>query len=153
MSRKKDFKQVDFGAIRPLKTGLLQQNVYIRDAIVNKNALVRQSDKYLSIDEELSADGVLLKETVNDYPITPAYVNSFLPDSDYRNDPQSAIANSKPRQNLGDLTEFQAVNNMSMSEAAQLLQRLQEKLATAEAQVSKDKDKGNQEIKEDPKNE
>lgn len=116
---------------RKIPSNLILQNCFIRDTVNLSDVdcfVSKQKDTFLSIDEVLSDDGVKIVSTVNDYPITPEYVNSFVESSDYHNDIQGAVLNSRPRQNLGDITGFQDVASMDMESARMLYSQLSERL-------------------------
>ncbi|WGL31169.1 hypothetical protein [Dipodfec virus UOA04_Rod_757] len=121
---------------RPVRTGLIQQNCFIRDLVRLDTCSTPVQDTYVSLDEQVTPHGVKLVETVHDYPITPEYVNSFAEASDYRRDPASAVANSPTRQNLGDIVDLQKASKMSLSDAAALLAQLQKKFASAQSNTS-----------------
>lgn len=110
-----------------VQSNLLQQNCFVRD-VTNKAGLVNNScpDSYLSLDEVVTSKGVEIKESVNDYPITPQYVSSFLDSSDYRKDPFSAISNGVNKQNLGDISDVQKVVSMDTEQARALYNQLSE---------------------------
>ncbi|WGL31161.1 hypothetical protein [Dipodfec virus UOA04_Rod_754] len=118
---------------RPIRTGLIQQNCFIRDFVRLDVCDTPVQDSYMSLDEEVTSQGVKLVETVHDYPITPEYVDSFVDCADYRRDPASAVANAPTRQNLGDIVDLQKASKMSLSDAAVLLNQLQKKFASVSA--------------------
>lgn len=116
-----------------LKTGLVRTNVYIHEVapLVDKKSIYH--DKYyLSMEEKIGEDNAL-RHVVSEIPyeITPDYVNSFTDSADYRRDPVAAVINSTPRQNLGDVTEFQKINELDDSQAAALFAQLKERFAKA----------------------
>lgn len=115
-----------------IKTNLLRQNCYLRDTTVNSQLDSFPPDSYVSLDEVVTDKGIELNESVQPYPITPQYVNSFVDSSDYRRDPLNAIANSSVRTNLGDITEIQDVLSMDSSQARILYNQLQERFSNAQ---------------------
>ncbi|WGL31145.1 hypothetical protein [Dipodfec virus UOA04_Rod_751] len=103
---------------KKLKTNLIQQNVYVRDAgskydieCSNYNSGCK---KYISYDEVVGDNGIEIKKTLQNDPITPEYVDSFIEGSDYRLDPQRAILNSVKGVNLGDVREVQSVSRETL---------------------------------------
>ncbi|UPW41173.1 hypothetical protein [Sigmofec virus UA08Rod_5307] len=112
----------------PVQTNLIQQNCYRVDLSFAPSNTSTAPDKFVSIDEQVTADGIKLVETVQDYPITPDYVNSFRDSADYRNDPLSAAAFStaNPRKNLGDIRELQAAG-ASLEDMQSLYKQLSKK--------------------------
>lgn len=118
---------------KPVPMSLIQQNCFIRDVtrISDNSASAAVSAKrtYLSLDEVTDIDGVKLRMTENDYPITPEYVDSFSESADYRNDVVGAVANAPKRTNLGDITGFQDVASMDMESARALYKQLTDKFA------------------------
>lgn len=110
-----------------VRSNLLQQNCFVRDSRLGKDLCCSSSpDSFLSIDEIVTSKGVELKESVNSYPITPQYVDSFVESSDYRKDPFSAISSGVERQNLGDITDVQKVISMDSEQARALYAKLSE---------------------------
>lgn len=110
---------------KKIVTNVLRQNCFVRE-VVRSDSVISQPDKYLALDEVVRPDGTGsdLNYHVEDYPITPEYVNSFADSADYHNDPLAAISNSKPRQNLCDLTTFQRVMDMDCEQARGLYAQL-----------------------------
>lgn len=130
--------------VKPLKSNLLLQNCFVRDLTVAKLAVVDHVKDYISLDEVTTPNGIELRESVNPYPITPQYVNSFVDSSDYRRDPFNAVANAPVRNNLGDIAEVQRVASMDTETARKLFFELSERLGkviktpTAEKPVAPD---------------
>lgn len=107
-----------------IQSNLLQQNCFVRD-VTNKNDLgPTPTDSFVSLDEIVTDKGVELRETVNPYPITPQYVNSFVDTADYHRDPVSAINAGVKRPNLGDITDIQKVSSLGTDEARALYNQL-----------------------------
>lgn len=107
---------------------LLQQNCFLRDCcpdVVNVQSSSCQKT-YISLDEVVSDNGVELKETVQDYPYTPEYVNSFVDSADYHNDPIQAIASAQTsyRSNLGDITDLQNVSSLDLAGVKSIYEQL-----------------------------
>ncbi|WGL31075.1 hypothetical protein [Dipodfec virus UOA04_Rod_707] len=95
-----------------VQSNLLQQNVFVREA-VNLLSLQPAAQKtYETLDEVISDDGVKLVSRVVDYPITPEYVSSFADGCDYRLDPFAAANRPAVSKNLGDIRGTQELSNM-----------------------------------------
>lgn len=116
-----------------LKTNLIQQNCYVRICAPCVDLNTQQSEKFYESMEEITEGDCLrhVKSTVP-YEITSDYVNSFADSADFRNDPMNAIVNSVPRQGLGDVREFQKINEMDDTQAALLYKQLQERFSKAQ---------------------
>lgn len=97
--------------MRKVKFNLIQQNVYVRE---NASEVVEDKQNYgvktyESIDEVVTSDGVELRRTVQEYPITPESVNSYIESSNYKNNIEQAL-NASPRgQNIGDVAALQDI--------------------------------------------
>lgn len=95
-------------------SNLLAQNVYVRDCCLNLDKpLDVPEPTYISLDEVITDKGVEIVEKVEEYPITPEYVDSFVAGSDYRNNLAEAVVQSANRAgsqtNLGDIRSVQDV--------------------------------------------
>lgn len=86
--------------IKSVPTQLIQQNCYIRDVTRCSETKSDIPQKYVSIDEVTTDDGIKIVETIHDYPITPSSVNSYFEGTNYKNDPQQAIVQAPQRVNL-----------------------------------------------------
>lgn len=58
-----------------------------------------------------------------EYPITPESVKSFRDTADYRIDPASAVAASRPRTNLGDVRGIQDVSKLDDTQLSAMAER------------------------------
>lgn len=107
-----------------VRSNLLQQNCYVREATRSLGEHLDVPETYMSLDEVSTPSGV--RQELREYPyhITPAYVDSFVESADYRRDPLGAIAQSKPRRNLGDIRDLQKVASMDMEQARELYSQL-----------------------------
>lgn len=117
---------------QPIVTHLIKQNCFTRDVTVHSSDPERSSTHFTSLDEVSTPNGVEIKITENEYPITPQYVNSFVDSADYRRDPLGAIANAPQRRNLGDVREIQDVSQMDTSELLALYNQLQARFGEAQ---------------------
>lgn len=81
---------------------------------------------YPTLVQRNTQKGFELEMIMEDYPITPDYVKSFLEGSDYHYDVSGAIANSIPRVNLGDITAMQDVVGMDTYQAASVVKTASE---------------------------
>lgn len=142
---------------RPLKSQLLQQNVFLRDTIpafdLKKGNCVKA---YFDVVEEdiVDKDGCPVhREVVKKvpYPHTPDSVQSFLSSTDYKLDPSNARRSGGV--NLGDVSGVQSLfrsdSASENSEFRELLQRLAafSKKQTEESLAEKGNDEGNSEVK------
>lgn len=123
-------------SLRAVPSSLLKQNCYLRDVTVDScSEHTPPSPTYPSLDEVVQEDGIKLVYTEQPYPVTPESVNSYVESADYRRDPTGAIANAKPRQNLGDITELQKVDSMDMDSAMALYEKLSKRIQEATKSV------------------
>lgn len=120
--------------IKSVPTQLIQQNCYIRDVTRCSETTSDIPKQYISLDEITTDNGIQIVETIHDYPITPSSVNSYYEGTNYKNDPQQAIAQAPQRVNLGDITELQKVDSMDMESAMALYQKLRTKIESATKQ-------------------
>lgn len=98
-----------------VRSNLIQQDCYVLDFVKPVDVDMKPiSEKYFSLEEKLTKNGVEFVQSEYDYPITPEYVNSFLASSDYRRDPLNAVAQSQLNKqvNLGDVSSVQNVLEM-----------------------------------------
>lgn len=142
---------------RPLKSQLLQQNVYLRDTVPAYDLKKGNGQKeYFDVVEEdtLDKEGCPVhREVVKKvpYPHTPDSVQSFLSSTDYKLDPANACRSGGV--NLGDVsgvqTLFQSDSASQNADYRELLQRLVSfsKKQTEEALAEKGKDEKNNEVK------
>ncbi|UPW41198.1 hypothetical protein [Sigmofec virus UA08Rod_5092] len=120
---------------KPVPSQLLKQNCFLRDVARLIDVDTVGILTYESLDEVTTEDGIVLKRSVEDYPITPDYVNSFADTADYHNDPQGAILRAPKRVNLGDVTELQRVSGMDSEQMRALAKQIQERFGQAQAQA------------------
>lgn len=113
-----------------IQTNLIQQNCFVRDVARAVDLKSESPDfMYTSLDEVTDDKGIHFEEHDVPYPITPAYVNSFVDSVDYRRDPAGAIANGVSRTNLGDISVMQQVLSMDSSAQRSLYDQLFAKFA------------------------
>lgn len=117
----------------PIVTNLIKQNCFVRAVTVNSSPTTSPLTEFESVDEVSSDSGVELRFSIQPYPITPQYVQSFADSADYHKDPAAAIlaASSVNRTNLGDVRDFQKVNSMDTAEAIALHNDLKAKFGEA----------------------
>lgn len=94
-------------------TGLLSQNVYRLELVSSQTPVVTSPSHYVDLSEEPCSTGISLKESVQEYPITPEYVQSFLDSTDYKTQLTESM-NAPPRGiNIGtsgsSISEFLAL--------------------------------------------
>lgn len=82
--------------------------------------------KYRTLVTRYEGNSMIEEEIEQDYHITPEYVASFAESADYHTDVNGAIAKSKPRENLGDIRDMQAVAKMDSGDFNALAQRFAE---------------------------
>lgn len=120
---------------------LLAQDCYVRDCCLKRDLqAVSSSPKYITLQESVEDSGLKQEFVEVDYPITPAYVNSYVESCDYRRDPFGAVARGGSRVNLGDITEMQSVASMDTEHARALYAQLSERFSRlpVEAQSSQE---------------
>lgn len=132
-----------------LKTNLLQQNVYIRDAALAHDLKddYRQ-ESYVAQDFKTEKGAVKEVLHVEPYPITPEYVNSFVDSCDYRSDPLAAQVKSSndQRKNLGDVASLQGVYSMSSDQLKNYLSNIQKLYSDKIAADKAASEKSNNEV-------
>lgn len=111
-------------SVRKVLSSLLQQNCFVRDVLPSVVDDSQNLETYVSLDEVVTSDGVVLRETEHDYPITEKYVQSFAASSDYRADPTAAIANGHSRKNLGDVAGVQGLSRADSAAVAAYYKQL-----------------------------
>lgn len=125
-------------APKPIVTGLLRQNCYIRDCtpLVDLKQPAESESYYETIEEvvDTSGNSMIHERRVIPYEITPEYVDSFRESSDYHTDPIGAVVSAPKRQNLGDVRDFQSVSDMDDTQAQALFKQLQERFLKAQAE-------------------
>lgn len=114
-----------------VQSNLLQQNCFIRDVTRAIDLKVASSvdSSYLSLDEEVSSEGVKIVKKPVPYHITPDFVSSFADSADYRRDPANAVANGVSRRNLADCTDFQKIVGMDSAAQYELYNQLKTKFS------------------------
>ncbi|UPW41157.1 hypothetical protein [Sigmofec virus UA08Rod_5342] len=138
--------------MQKLKTNLIRQNCYLSVASPAPIDLKKDylQEKYLELNEHVDSDGSR-REVLEEipYPITPESVKSYAEGCDYKRDPLNAVANSVPRQNLGDLTSVYDIFSKNPSDVKEFIQTINQKYAdyVASKNVGEIKDKES-EVKE-----
>lgn len=83
------------------RNGLLSQNVYRLDLVSYETPIAPSPSHYVDLKEAACPSGITLMESVQEYPITPEYVQSFLDSTDYKTQLSESM-NASPRGiNLG----------------------------------------------------
>lgn len=110
MSEKKKAVQTEIDK-RPIYIGGIRQNCYALDVKTDISATrlpYRHTiAKYYALEKQALPNGYTETVVQKDYPINSDSVTSYVEASDYRNDPNQAIANAPKRVNLGDVSEVQ----------------------------------------------
>ncbi|UPW41102.1 hypothetical protein [Sigmofec virus UA08Rod_5530] len=115
----------------PIKTALIRQNCFLRDVSDRVDVPLDSLEEYVSLDEQVTDNGVDLVETTHKYEITPEYVNSFADSADYKQNPSQAILSGHKLPNLGDIRQMQDVSNMDVESARTLFFQLKNKFGEA----------------------
>lgn len=146
--------------MKKVKSGLIQQNCYIRstgDKYV-KEIEDQNKEKYVEVLTDVqNEDGDIVERLIKKpYDITPEFVASFAM-ADYRVDPEGAIVRGHKLPNLGDVASMQDFRNMSPEEQKRTIDTLQQKYnayqqAMQQNEKSKDKNK-NDDVKEEDSDE
>lgn len=112
-----------------VKMNLIEQNVFVR---VETPKLDLKDDclieSYVSQDEVVENNSVVVKRTVQDYPITPDSVNSYADGTNYRLDVNSAVSRSAPGKNIGDVAALQDFLSKSPEEISSIFSELKSKI-------------------------
>lgn len=127
---------------RRVRSSLLQQNVFIRDAVpvkVDKRDFLIRS--YVTQDEFLEGSSVVTKTREEPYPITPESVNSFSDGTNYRMDIQRAVSSSPLGRNLCDVASMQNLLSMSNEELDCYFANVREKILSSRDEKLKEKKK------------
>lgn len=120
-----------------IQSNLLQQNCFVRDVLRADDLKSPDLDSeenfssFETLDEVSVPDGIKLQRSIEVYPITPQYVNSFVDSSDYRNDPVSAVNSSLKRVNLGDISSLQKFLSLDESSQRRLYSELSKRFASS----------------------
>ncbi|UPW41073.1 hypothetical protein [Sigmofec virus UA08Rod_5614] len=123
---------------RPLATNILRQNCYVRDTVSVLDEMCDYSiSSYVSLDEKHTDDGIDLEYNTYDYPITPDFVESFAPGTDFRINPE-IVTKSTPRFNYNDVSVMQYLSSLDSTERLAFLSSLQAKFATPEVKNATD---------------
>lgn len=113
-----------------VQTNLIQQNCFVRDVSKAVDLKSESPDfTYQSLDEVVDDKGIHFQKEYLPYPITPAFVNSFVDSADYRRDVNGAISNGSSRVNLGDVTSMQQILSLDTASQRSLYERLSAKFA------------------------
>lgn len=120
-----------------LQMNLIQQDVFVRvisPVYDQKNDYAIES--YVSQDEIIEDDGIRVKSTVQEYPITPQSVNSYADGTNYRNDLSAALSRSAPGRNIGDVSAMQELLSKGPEEVKAFFVSAYEKIAASKAENS-----------------
>lgn len=122
-----------------VQSNLLQQNCFVRD-VTRIGGLVNSCapETFMSLDEVVTSKGVDLKESLNDYPITPQYVKSFADSVDYHSNLSDALSNPSRGVNLGDVSDVQRVAGMDTEQARALYAELSKVFSVSSDQSVRD---------------
>lgn len=129
-----------------------------RSTAINESTIehpVRSAKTYAELQSRTVPYGVEEKLVEVEYPHTPERIKSYSDVADYKKDPLSAVANATPRQNLGDVRDFQKIQNMDTTELRALLDKTQNAidLCRKKLAATESKEEPKEESKEEPKTE
>ena len=137
---------------RPLKSQLLQQNVFLRDTVPAYDLKRGNEPKeYYDVFEEdvIDKDGFPVHREVMKkvpYPHTPESVQSFESSTDYRIDPSNARRSGGV--NLGDISSVQSLFHSDSAAQNPDYQELLKKIVAYSRSQKKVEDKKDDEVKE-----
>lgn len=135
---------------RPLKSQLLQQNVFLRDTVPAYDLKKGNAPKeYYDVFEEdvIDKDGFPVHREVMEkvpYPHTPESVQSFESSTDYKIDPSNARRSGGV--NLGDISAVQSLFRSDSASQSSEYQELLKKIVAYSQSQKKVEDKKNEEV-------
>lgn len=105
-------KQLKIQEKKPVVVFGVKQNCYALDCRKPGSSIPlavpnRTIKKYYELEQKTLDNGYVEQVVEKDYPINSDSVSSYIESSDYRLDPNQAIAQAPKRVNLGDVTEVQ----------------------------------------------
>lgn len=119
----------------PIETNLIQQNCFIK--IANKSSDEMKPfchTQYFELQRKTVSNGIVEDLVAVDYPINPESVKSYADSSDYRNDPNGALAKSVKKTNLGDVTQAQEAIKLDTQQAKDIYNKV---LSEVKAEIAK----------------
>lgn len=129
---------------RKLKTNLLEQEIRVRDVLPARDEKNDYHvDAFVSLDviPDNETRSMVERVTVNPYPITGEYVNSFADSTNYRLDVAQAV--SRPAgHNLGDVSAMQELLSLSKEEFDSRIAKFRDMLAEHNKVPSEDLNNG-----------
>lgn len=99
--------------------------------------------EYVSQDEVVVSDGIKIKNTVQEYPITPESVNSYADGTNYRNDLSAAVSRGASGRNLGDVAAIQDLLTKNPQQVAEFFADALGKINAQKAQSEVKKEESN----------
>lgn len=90
--------------------GFKQNSIVLRNvprSTVSEEKKNKTQEKYSVLEKQMLENGYVEIVVDKDYPINSDSITSMAEGADYKNDPMQAIANERPRVNLGDITQAQ----------------------------------------------
>lgn len=121
--------------LKKVECALLRQNCYALDRCEETAPEKKpKSELYYETIDEVTRDNALVHERrLVPYEITQEYLDSFVESADYRRDPVRAIINAPERQNLGDIRDFQQINEMDDTQVRDAFKAIQSRYEKAKA--------------------
>lgn len=129
---------------RKLMTNLLEQEIRVRDVLPardEKNDYHVDSFVSLDVVPDNETRSMVERVTVNPYPITGEYVNSFADSTNYRLDVAQAVSRPAGR-NLGDVSAMQELLSLSKEEFDSRIAKFREMIAQNGVVSSEDSNNG-----------
>lgn len=146
MSEQLDIKSAPAPRRRQVLIGGFPQNFYMRAQTIDTSSIPehlknKEQKTYLAQERQELPSGFMDVVVEKDYPINSESVSSYIETSDYRYDPQNAIANARKRINLGDITqtqEFMGTNPIQAStKYSEVMQKVADYFKAQEAKKAK----------------
>lgn len=134
MSEQLGIKSVPAPRRRQVLIGGFPQNFYMRAQKIDTYSITEQEKNkeqktYLAQERKELPSGFVDVVVEKDYPINSESVSSYIETSDYRLDPQNAIAKARKRVNLGDITQAQEFMGTNPIQASTKYSEVMQKVA------------------------
>lgn len=148
MSKQIDYKSAPAPRRKQVLIGGFPQNFYMRAQTIDTYSIPehlknKEQKTYLALERKELPSGFMDVVVEKDYPINSESVSSYIETSDYRLDPQNAIANARRRINLGDITQTQEFMGTNPIQASTKYSEVMQKVADYfKAQENKKASKG-----------
>jgi len=129
-----DIKSAPAPCRRQVLIGGFPQNFYMRAQTIDSFSIPerlqnKEQETYLALERVELPSGFVETVVEKDYPINSDSVSSYIETSDYRYDPQNAIAQARKRVNLGDITQVQEFMGTNPIQASTKYSEVMQKVA------------------------